>query len=66
MVEKRTASGPRVDVIYTSDQGSLWHGLLKHEGFKRGLEAQKRRKRDINHLKQEMGTRAKGRGEITT
>jgi hypothetical protein len=65
VVEKRTASGPRVDEVKASDRGGIWHGLLEHEWFQRGLEAQKRRKRDINHLKQETGTRAgeiKGRG----
>jgi hypothetical protein len=57
MIEKRTASRPRVDVIYAGDQGGLWYGLLEHKWFERGLEAQQRRKtggkRDINHLKQE-------------
>jgi hypothetical protein len=31
MVEKRPASGSRVDEILGGDQGSLWCGLLGHE-----------------------------------
>jgi hypothetical protein len=65
MIEKRTASSPRVDVIYAGDQGSLWYGLLEHKWFERGLEAQQRRKtggkRDINHLKQEQRGRGQGK-----
>jgi hypothetical protein len=33
MVEKGTSSGSRVHEIYTTNEGSLWCGLLVHERF---------------------------------
>ena len=63
MVEKRTASGPRVNKVEAGDRCSIWDGLLEHEWFERSLETQKRRKRDVNHLKARKGD-GEGRGEV--
>jgi len=49
MVEKGTASRSRVNEIYGVKRGHLWRGLLEHEWFKCGLEAQQRCKRDVHH-----------------
>ena len=62
MVEKRTASGPRVNKVEAGNRGSIWDGPLEHEWFERSLETQKRRKRDVNHLKARKGD-GEGRGE---
>jgi hypothetical protein len=48
-VEKGTASQSRVNEIYGVKRGHLWRGLLEHEWFKCGLEAQQRCKRDVHH-----------------
>jgi hypothetical protein len=48
MVEKGTSSGFRVDEINGVKQGGLWRGLIDHEWFECGLEAQQRRKRDVH------------------
>ena len=62
MVEERAASGRRVDVRHAGagDRAGLRCGLLKHEGLKHGTEAQKRRKRDVHYLRQELGDEGRG------
>jgi hypothetical protein len=48
MVEKGTASLSRVDEINAVKRGGLWRGLLDHEWFKCGVEAQQRCKGDVH------------------
>jgi hypothetical protein len=60
VIEKGTASRPRVNEIYALERRSLRRRLLEHEWFKCSLEAQERCERDVHHYGQGPGMRAMG------